>query len=204
MQFRLEVELGSMPYAFMRAVEETVHTTLQQGLAGWQVDDCVVTLTHSGYWARQSHAHGTFDKSMSSTAGDFRGLTPLVLMTALRRARTRVLEPVHRFTLEIPAESYGALLPVLSQLRAVPGAPAARGAAYELGGTIPAAAVHELQQRLPPLTSGESLLETEFDHYQPAPAPVPTRPRTDADPLDRTAYLLRVQRGVAIGQGDMR
>jgi hypothetical protein len=38
------------------------------------------TMTHSGYWPRQSHAHATFDKSMSSTAGTFRLLTPLVLM----------------------------------------------------------------------------------------------------------------------------
>jgi ribosomal protection tetracycline resistance protein len=31
-EFRLGVELGSMPYAFFAAVEETVHTTLAQGL----------------------------------------------------------------------------------------------------------------------------------------------------------------------------
>ncbi|MBA3490171.1 MAG: GTP-binding protein, partial [Longispora sp.] len=71
-EFRLEVELGSMPYAFFTAVENTVKETLQQGVYGWRVTDCVVTMTHSGYWARQSSAHGTFDKSMSSTAGDFR------------------------------------------------------------------------------------------------------------------------------------
>ena len=59
--FRLEVELGSLPYAFVKAVEETVHETLRQGLYGWQVTDCTVTMTHSGYWPRQSHSHGTFD-----------------------------------------------------------------------------------------------------------------------------------------------
>ena len=48
--------------------EETVEKTLQQGIHGWAVTDCVVTLTQSGYWARQSHAHAVFDKSMSSTA----------------------------------------------------------------------------------------------------------------------------------------
>ena len=36
-QFRLGVELGSMPHAFFKAVEETVHETLRQGLYGWQV-----------------------------------------------------------------------------------------------------------------------------------------------------------------------
>ena len=48
------------------------------------------TMTHSGYWPHQSHAHATLDKSMSSTAGDFRLLTPLVLMQALEEARDPV------------------------------------------------------------------------------------------------------------------
>jgi ribosomal protection tetracycline resistance protein len=195
LEFRLEVELGSMPYAFMRAIEETVRLSLQQGLYGWQVPDCLVVLTHSGYWPRQSHAHATFDKSMSSTAGDFRNLTPLVLMQALRRAGTRVYEPVHTFSLELAAGSYGTVLPVLGQLRAVPLAPRAQGRVYVLTGTIPAARVHELQQRLPGLTGGEGVLESSFSHYQLA-AGSPSRPRTDADPLDREAYLLRVQRRV--------
>src|SRR5690606_1002329 len=111
--FRLEVELGSMPYTFMRAVGETARRTLRQGLHGCEVIDCVVTLTHTGYWARQSHTHGSFGKSRSSTAGDFRGLTPLVLMDALKRAGTRVHEPLYRFHLELPAGLLGAVLPVL-------------------------------------------------------------------------------------------
>ena len=64
-------------------------------------------MTRSGYWPRQSHAHATFDKSMSSTGRDFRHLTPLVLVDALRRAGTAVCEPVHAFRLEIPADTVG-------------------------------------------------------------------------------------------------
>jgi ribosomal protection tetracycline resistance protein len=79
-----------------------VPETLREGIHGWQVVDCTVTMTHSGYYARQSHAHGVFDKSMSSTAGDFRNLTPLVLMSALRAAGTAVYEPMHRFRTTIP------------------------------------------------------------------------------------------------------
>ena len=105
-----------MPQAFFAAVQETVHEALRQGLHGWQVTDCMVTVTHSGYWARQSHAHGTFDKSMSSTAGDFRNLTPLVLMSALRRAGSVVYEPMHRFRLEIPADAFGPVMRVLGGL----------------------------------------------------------------------------------------
>jgi ribosomal protection tetracycline resistance protein len=192
--FRLGVELGSMPFAFFRAVEETARATLRQGLYGWSVPDCTITMTHSGYSPRQSHAHATFDKSMSSTAGDFRNLTPLVLMSALRRAGTRVHEPVHRFRMELPADALGALLPALARLGAVPEAPSQGGASCVLEGEIPAARVDELRRRLPGLTRGEGLLESAFHRYQPVRGVAPTRPRTDHDPLDREAYLLRVLR----------
>ena len=194
--FRLEVELGSLPLAFVKAVEDTVRDTLHQGLYGWEVVDCVVTVTHSGYWARQSHSHGVFDASMSSTAGDFRNLTPLVLMSALRQAGTRVYEPMHRFRLEIPAEEFGPVLPVLTRLRAVPRTPALQDSSYRVEGEIPAAQVHELQQQLPALTHGEGVLESAFDHYQPVHGTVPTRPRSDHNPLNRKEYLLRVRRRV--------
>jgi ribosomal protection tetracycline resistance protein len=191
-EFRLEVELGSMPFAFFRAVEETVKETLRQGLHGWEVTDCTVTMTHSGYAARQSHAHAVFDKSMSSTAGDFRNLTPLVLMSALRRAGTRVYEPMHRFQLEIPADTLGAVPPVLVQLGGVPQATAIRGPTCTLEGEVPAARVHELRRQLPALTRGEGILETAFERYHPVRGEIPDRPRSDDNPLDREEYLRRL------------
>ncbi|MEU1185932.1 translation factor GTPase family protein [Streptomyces sp. NPDC005820] len=191
--FGLEVELGAMPYAFFKAVEDTVRATLGQGLHGWQVTDCAVTLTHCGYWPRQSHAHQGFDKSMSSTGYDFRGLTPLVLVEALRRAGTRVYEPLHRFRLEVPADTLGALLPVLAALRAVPRSTDTRGGRCLLEGVVPAARVHGLEQRVPGLTRGEGEWESAFDHYAPVVrGAVPERPRTDLNPLDRKEYLLNV------------
>jgi ribosomal protection tetracycline resistance protein len=196
--FGLEVELGAMPYAFFKAVEDTVRETLGQGLHGWRVTDCTVTMTHCGYWPRQSHAHQRFDKSMSSTGYDFRGLTPLVLVEALRRAGTRVHEPMHRFRLEAPADTLGALLPVLAALRAVPRTTGTRGGSCVLEGDVPAARVHALEQRLPGLTRGEGELESAFDHYAPVMPgqPVPERARTDLNPLDRKEYLLNVTRRV--------
>jgi ribosomal protection tetracycline resistance protein len=195
-RFRLGIELGSMPPAFLKAIEETVRETLRQGLCGWQVLDCTVTLTHGGYWARQSHSHAVFDKSMSSTAGDFRNLTPLVLVSALRQARTRVYEPIHRFRLEVAADLFGAVLPVLARLDAVPATSTAYGSAYLIEGDVPAARVHGLERQLPSLTRGEGVLESAFDHYRPVRGLVPTRPRWDHNPLDRKEYLLRVARRV--------
>ena len=164
--FRLEVELGSMPPAFFKAVEETLPEALSRGNHGWRVPDCVVTMTHSGYYARQSHSHATFDKSMSSTAGDFRELTPIVMARALRAAGTTVHEPVHRFRLEAPADALGPLLPLVGRLGGVPEPPVLAGAACVVEGEIPAAQVHELRRQLPGLTRGEGVLESEFSRYR--------------------------------------
>jgi ribosomal protection tetracycline resistance protein len=185
-EFRLEVELGSIPLAFRKAVEDTVQETLRQGLYGWQVTDCMVTMTHSV----------RLRMFPSSTAGDHRNLTPLVLMSALKQAGTRVHEPIHRFRLEVPADTFGSVLPALARLRAVPRTTAMRGPSYLLEGEIPAVRVHELQQQLPSLTRGEGVLECAFDHYQPVRGTIPTRPRTDHNPLDRKEYLLHVMRRV--------
>ncbi|MEV8425542.1 translation factor GTPase family protein [Streptomyces niveus] len=185
-EFRLEVELGSMPYAFMKAVEDTVRATLREGLYGWTVPDCAVVLTRSGY-------------APETTAGDFRLLTPLVLMAALKDAGTIVCEPMHHFRLDVPADALGTVLPALARRRAVPHTPSAHGSSYVVEGEIPAAQVHALEQQLPTLTSGEGVLEASFAHHQPVQGPPPTRSRTDHDPLNRKEYLLSVVRRVSAG-----
>jgi len=194
LSFRLAIELGALPLSFLRAVEDTVHTTLRQGLRGWQVTDATVTLTHSGYYPRQSHAHAHFDKAMSSTGADFRGLMPLVLMSALRQAGTHVYEPVQRFRLEVPADLLGRVLPALSRLSAVPEVPEIFGSGCVIEGEIRTARLRALEQQLPALTQGEGALECVFGRYQRAGGPAPSRPRPDHDPLNRLEYLRHVTR----------
>ncbi len=190
--FRLEIELGALTSSFLKAIEETVRQTLAQGLFGWQVTDAAVTLTRSGYTPPPPYGWSKW----SSSAGDFRNLTPLVLMSALSQAGTAVYEPIHRFTLEIPADTLGPVLPVLARLRAIPLEQIVRGSVCVVAGDIPAAQVHRLQQQLPALTSGEGVLASSFDHYQPVGGEIPVRPRSDSNPLNRKEYLLRVARGV--------
>jgi ribosomal protection tetracycline resistance protein len=192
--FDIDVELGSMPVAFFRAVEDTMRETLQQGLYGWAVTDCHVTMTHSGYIGKHSLGHQRFNKSMSSTGEDYRKLTPLVVMAALQQARTVVCEPIHHFRLDTPVDTLAQLLPALNRLRAVPHTQVTGETAATLEGDIPAARVHELRQQLPPLTGGEGVVECTFDRYEPVSGTPPSRPRTDNNPLDRVEYLQRVTR----------
>jgi len=193
--YRLEVEPGSLPAAFRTALEDGVQDLLAAGGPhGWPVPDAEVTLTRSGYWARQSHAHATFDKAMSSVAGDFRSLARLVLATGLTRAGTEVCQPVHRALLDVPATSLRAVLTAVARLGAVPGAGSDRGGRVLLPVDIAAAALPELTRALPGLTSGDGALESAFDHRVPVRGSVPDRRRAGPDPFDRRAYLRQVPR----------
>jgi small GTP-binding protein len=100
--------------------------------------------------------------------------------------------------LEIPADTLGQVLSELARLRAVAQTQEVRGPSYILEGEIPAARVHGLQQQLPALTRGEGVFECAFDRYcyQRVDGKIPTRPRTDHNPLDPEEYLLRVARRV--------
>ncbi|HLI65859.1 MAG TPA: translation factor GTPase family protein [Caulobacteraceae bacterium] len=184
--FKLEVEYGALPLTFHKAVEEAVYETLMQGLHGWRVTDCTVAMTHA---IRYRHF-------ATSTPADHRNLTPLVLMKALKQAGTEVCEPIHRFQLTAPAEALGAILPALAKLGAGAPTPVVRGGACELTGEIRAAQVHRLQLEVPGLTGGLGVLEQAFDHYRPVRGAVPSRPRTDHNPLDRREYLRHVLRRV--------
>ena len=176
---------------FAAAMEEYITETLRQGLCGWQVTDCTVSLIRSQYSVPDGPPS---TRGPLSGPQDFRKLTPLVVMAALKRAGTVVCEPVHRFRLEAPADTLNVLLPVLAKLHAAPEVSATKDSWCTLEGDIPVTRVHELRQQIPPLTRGEGVMESSFDRYEPVRGPAPTRPRTDDNPLNREEYLSRVTR----------
>jgi ribosomal protection tetracycline resistance protein len=195
-RFGLDVKVGSIPThvyktveAFHEAMERTVLETLRQGIYGWEATDCTVTMTDCDYQAPPRRWLGT-------TASDFRLLTPLVLMSALKQAETVVCEPIHRFHLEVPAGALGPVLSGLARLLAVLRTQEMQGSSCTLEGEIPAARVHELQQQLRASTRGEGVLECAFDCYRPVGGKIPTRPRTDYNPLNRKEYLLHLARRI--------
>ncbi|MDA2813833.1 TetM/TetW/TetO/TetS family tetracycline resistance ribosomal protection protein [Nocardiopsis sp. RSe5-2] len=181
-RFRREVEYGAIPAAYDRAIEETVRSTLGQGLYGWPVPDCVVTLIRNGFFAP------------ASVAADFRGLTPLVLMRALARAGTRVYEPLQVFEVEGPTDALGDVMTVLSTARAYIGEADTGGSTWRLAGEIPSREVHTVAARLPGLTGGEGTWWTRPGVDRAVDGPPPRRERTDGNPLDRAEYLAHLSR----------
>ena len=158
--------------SFVEHMAEYVRLALQEGLFGWHVTDCVVTLTKIGY----SLADGPPSRrGPMPTARDLKQLTPLVLLQALARGGSAVCEPVLRVGVEVPTEAIGPVLAALGRLGAAAGAPSPRGELSLLETTLPASLLQDLRRQLPGLTGGEGVLESEFAGYRPVTGDPPIR-----------------------------
>lgn len=178
--YKLGVELGSLPLAFHKAIEDTVFQTLKQGLYGWEVTDIIVTLTHTGY------------ASPVTTASDFRNLTPLVLMNALKQAETYVYEPVNEFELTVPEHTISTAMYKLAAIPATFAEPIFNNDSYQLTGSLPVAKTENFKRMLHSFTEGEGIFTTKPAGFIKLTGPFPIRKRVDYNPLNRKDYLLHV------------
>ena len=199
-EFRLQVDGRTVPLFVYKTVEsftqhmrQYVHKTLQEGLFGWQVTDCVVTMIDCMYSVPDGPPSR---RGPLSTAADFRKLTPIVVMRALEAAGTVVCEPTVRVSLEIPTVTIGAVMPELGRLGAAVETPSLQGKLSTIEMVLPAVRAHDLQRRLPGLTGGEGVLESSFAGYQPVSGEQPARSRTTANPLNLGEYLMHLARRV--------
>jgi ribosomal protection tetracycline resistance protein len=186
---RLDVDIRLVPLyvyktadVFAEMMTQYARHALREGRYGWPVQDCAVTVTDCGY------------ASPATTAADFRKLTPLVLMAAVRQAGTVVCEPMIRADLEIPADTIGAVVTAAARLGGIAGPPSVRSGLALAEITLPAVRAQDLTRQLPGLTSGEGVIETSFGGYRPVRGATPARARTMPDPLNREEYLLRLTR----------
>jgi ribosomal protection tetracycline resistance protein len=152
---------------FAEHMAEYVRDALRTGLYGWQVTDCVVTMTQCVY----AIPDGPPSRRGRSTAADFRKLTPLVVREALKAAGTVVCEPVVRARLEAPAATIGALLAAVGRLAGTVEAPSVTGDLATVETTIAATRAQDLLRELPGLTHGEGVLESEFAGHRAVHGP---------------------------------
>lgn len=158
--------------AFTAAIERHVRHTLEHGLYGWRVTDALVTLTEVAY----SVADGPPSRrGPTSTANDYRQVTPVVTARALARAGTRVCEPVMRVLVEVPTSDAAIVQQFLARRRAPLTALTATGDLTRIEARLVATGLHELQRQLPDLTGGEGSLESRFDSYEPVSDRPPVR-----------------------------
>jgi len=184
--FRLGVEPRLIPLYIYKTADRFIHRmtehvtgTLHEGLFGWQVTDCIVTMTECGYYTGDGPRKPT-RPTPRTTAAHFRERTPIVLIRALTRARTVVCEPRLRSRIETPSTTVGAVAAAARQLGGILEPPTVRGSLSTIETVIPAPRLRELQRRLSGITGGEATVETSFDGYAPVEGPPPLRHRPDA------------------------
>jgi ribosomal protection tetracycline resistance protein len=171
--FELDVDTRAIPLfvyktrdSFRVHMEQYVQAALRAGLSGWQVTDCVVTMIECAY----SIADGPPSlRGPTSTAADFRKLTPLVVRQALDHAGTVVCEPTVLVSLDVPTPTVGAVLAALARFGAG-GETRAQSELSTIEAVLSVTRADELQRQLPGLTGGEGVLETTFAGYLPLSA----------------------------------
>ncbi|MGI8870961.1 MAG: GTP-binding protein [Mycobacteriales bacterium] len=174
---------GVVPRAFAQAITDTVPAVLAQGPHNWPITDCTVTMTAAGY------------DSVSSTAGDFRLLVPLVLAAALHESGTTAYEPLLRYELDLPAGDCSRAMSALMQRGATVEAPRIDAGACVLTGLVAAARLYALQRDVASFTSGEGVLVTRGGGLRRFRGRLPERARTGPDPFNRRVYLRDIARG---------
>ncbi|MFM6847928.1 MAG: GTP-binding protein [Terrabacter sp.] len=180
---------------FEAAFREFTRATFAEGLHGWEVTDCRVTVTECVYASADGPPS---TRGPMSTANDFRRLAGLVLMRALDDAGTVVCEPVLEARFDVPAPAAGGVVGLVSRLGGRVRSQFTFGDDSAIGADVPATRMQELRQLLPGLTGGEPHLETAFSHHAPVRVrrggPPPSRPRVTPDPRNLEQYLAAVGR----------
>jgi ribosomal protection tetracycline resistance protein len=157
---------------FDAAMDSYVREALREGLYGWEVVDCAVTVFDTWY----SLADGPPSRrGPMPTAADFHGLTPIVLRHALEDAGTVVCEPVMDVRIEVPADAVGSTMAAALRLGATLESPRIEDGTAKLVGAIASVRVASLQRQLPTLTRGEGVIESSFAGYRPVEAEPPRR-----------------------------
>jgi ribosomal protection tetracycline resistance protein len=187
-EFRLALDPNLIPLyiyktigKFTAAMSDYVGRALQEGPHGWQVTDCIVTMTDCGYYIGDGPTKPAGTTSRT-TAAHFRHLTPLVLAQAVARARTIVCEPMMRAMVEAPAECVGSVLAEVARLGGSVESQTFERTLMQVTTQVTAADAQQLRRDLPALTAGEGVMETELGGYRPVRGAPPRRQRTSPNP----------------------
>ena len=141
---------------WQRLIETHVFEKVHKGvLTGAPLTDVTVQLLLGR--AHLKHTEG----------GDFRESTYRAIRNALMYARSVLLEPICRFSLRAPQDSYGRVMGDLTRMQAALEPPVMDGETFTLAGEAAFAAFSAYNTDFLAATHGRGLLNYRLDHYAP-------------------------------------
>ena len=141
---------------WQRLIETHVFEKTHKGiLTGAPLTDVTVQLLHG-----RSHLKHT-------EGGDFRQATYRAIRNALMYTRSVLLEPICRFTLRAPQDSYGRVMGDLTRMQAALEPPRVEGDSFTLSGEAVFAAFAAYNTDFLAATHGRGAMTHRLDHYAP-------------------------------------
>lgn len=178
-EFRSTTAPRDILLRYQHQVEKALPLALSQGMMGWQVTDVRVTLIGGNH--HEIHTHPL----------DFIVATPMAVMDALRRAGTRLLEPVLEARITVPEEAGGRVMNDLNRMRGTVTESVRGNGRLRLTAKLPAATSLSYSDTLLALTGGRGGMTTRLLGYQDAPEGTEAvMPRRGVNPLDTSKYIL--------------
>jgi ribosomal protection tetracycline resistance protein len=167
---------------YQKEIEDNLHRILTQGIHGWNVTDLKITFTEGE------------DHVMHSRSGDFAAASEMAIMRGLNTVGTILLEPILKFRITVPEEIGGKVLNDIIQMRGTFENPSIHNGVFTLEGKLPAAASLEYPVDLSIISSGRSVMATQFAGFEPCPEGLGAdRERIGVNPLDRSKFILYVR-----------
>lgn len=175
-----QVSFGYLSKSFQNAVEEAVFQTCHQGIYGWEITDVLITFKDAIY------------DSVMSTPSDFRNLTPMVLMEAIYKAKTKLLEPIYEFHIKVPKEVGSRVVVDLQNMRAIFSETGSLNDQFYIKGYVPIETSKNYNIKLASFTEGKGIFYTKFYGYIDLPEDViKSKSKYGLDPLNKRKYLLQ-------------
>lgn len=168
---------------FQNEVKETVPGVLKEGVYGWEATDVKVTLI------------GGRSIELATKPSDFRAVTPIALMDALKSAGMMLLEPIQEFEIRVSREEAGKIIGDLIGMRALMEEQIIEGDNFIAKGRVPVATSLSYSIRIASLSQGRGFFKTKFLGYEECPLELgAVRQRKTVDPSDREHYLSSISK----------
>jgi ribosomal protection tetracycline resistance protein len=152
--YHSKVSVNDVAAKYQKEIEQTIDKALEQGVKGWQVTDCKITLVEGE------------DHNIHSRSGDFIIATPMAILNGLTESGTTLLEPILTFYISASLDLLGTITSDITKMRGFFDSPKIENEVFILTGTVPASTAMKYPIRLASLSGGKAKINTKFDSYQ--------------------------------------
>jgi len=179
------VAVNDIQLKYQKEAERSIAGALKQGIKGWEVTDCSITLV-----AGEDHP-------MHSRAGDFAVATPMGIMNGLVNSGTTLLEPMIRFRINAADDLLGVITSDITRMRGSFESPVIDQNRFTLQGIVPLSTSLDFPVKLSSRSGGKARISTRFEGYRECADELGViRPYKGISPLDTAKYILKARRAI--------